>query len=67
VHIADKAWIGNSACILKGVTVGEGAIVAALSVVTKDVPPYHVVAGNPARVVKDLRAQSKPELAADPV
>ena len=50
--IKDNAWIGMSAIILKGVTVGEGAIVAAGSVVTKDVPPHTIVAGVPARVIK---------------
>ena len=43
-----------SAIILKGVTIGEGAIVAAGSVVTKDVPDFTLVAGNPARVIKKL-------------
>lgn len=52
VRIADKVWIGFNAIILKGVVIGEGAIVAAGAVVTKDVPPYSVVAGNPARVVR---------------
>lgn len=54
IIIQDKAWIGFNAIILKGVTVGEGAIVAAGAVVTKDVPPYTVVAGNPAVVVKTI-------------
>lgn len=54
VQINDKAWIGFGATILKGVTIGEAAIVAAGAVVTKDVPPYTVVAGNPARVVRSL-------------
>jgi acetyltransferase-like isoleucine patch superfamily enzyme len=54
IVIGDKVWIGFNAIILKGVHIGEGAIVAAGSVVTKDVPAYTVVAGNPARVVKDL-------------
>lgn len=53
VIIADNVWIGHNAMILKGVTVGEGAIVAAGSVVTKDVPPHSVVAGNPAKVIKE--------------
>lgn len=43
-----------NAVVLKGVTIGEGAIVAACAVVTKDVPPYCVVAGNPAVVVKKV-------------
>ena len=46
-------WIGVSVIILKGVTIGEGAIVAAGSVVTKDVPPYTVVGGVPAKVIKE--------------
>lgn len=57
IHINDKAWIGMNAIILKGVTIGEGAIVGAGSVVTKDVPPWTVVAGNPARVVKKLEIE----------
>jgi len=57
IEIKDNAWIGMDALILKGVTVGEGAIVAARSVVTKDVPPFTVVAGNPAKVVKNLKDQ----------
>lgn len=54
VTIANDVWIGASACVLCGVIIGEGAIVAAGSVVTKDVPPYSVVAGNPARVIREL-------------
>ena len=51
VVIGNKAWVGFNVIILKGVNVGEGAIVGAGSVVTKDVPAYSVVAGNPARIV----------------
>lgn len=54
VVIGDDVWIGFGALILKGVTIGDRAIVAAQSVVTKDVPADAVVAGNPARIVKDL-------------
>jgi acetyltransferase-like isoleucine patch superfamily enzyme len=54
VVIANKAWIGFNVTILKGVTIGEGAVVAACAVVTKDVPPYSVVAGNPAQVIRKL-------------
>jgi len=54
VKIGDKAWIGFNAIILKGVTIGEGAVVAAGAVVTKSVPPWTVVAGNPARVIREL-------------
>ncbi|OOQ58360.1 hypothetical protein BC343_10460 [Mucilaginibacter pedocola] len=54
IVIHDYAWISFNATILKGVTIGEGAIVGACAVVTKDVPPYTLVAGNPARVIKTL-------------
>lgn len=54
IVIGDNVWIGEYAAVLKGVTIGEGAIVASHAVVTKDVPPYTIVAGNPARVVKEL-------------
>jgi acetyltransferase-like isoleucine patch superfamily enzyme len=59
VIIGDKVWIGFNVIILKGVNIGEGAVIAAGAVVTKDVPPYCVVAGNPARVVKDLAKDEK--------
>lgn len=52
ILIKDKAWIGFNSIILKGVTIGEGAIVAAGSLVTKDVPDYAVVGGNPAKIIK---------------
>lgn len=54
IKICSKVWIGHDVTILKGVTIGEGAVVGACSVVTKDVPPYTVVGGNPARVVKNI-------------
>lgn len=49
--IADDVWIGDGALIMRGVTIGRGAVVAARAVVTKDVEPYTVVAGVPARVI----------------
>ena len=58
VIIKSKVWIGFNVTILKGVTIGEGAVVGACSVVTKDVPAWSVVAGNPAQIVKQLQ---KPE------
>ena len=58
VVIEDNVWVGEFSAILKGVTIGKGSIVASHSVVTKDVPPYAIVAGNPARVVKRLKEGS---------
>lgn len=52
IEIGDHVWIGMNVIVLKGVTIGEGAIVAAGSVVNKDVPPHCLVAGVPAKVVK---------------
>jgi len=51
-HIGDGVWIGMRAMIMPGVTIGEGAVIAANAVVTKDVEAYTVVAGNPARPVR---------------
>lgn len=57
IVVEDYAWIGSHALILKGVTIGKGAVVAAGSVVTKDVQPYTIVAGNPARVIRERGAR----------
>lgn len=54
VVIKDKAWIGFNSIILKGVTVGEGSIIGAGSVVTKDVPDWTIVAGNPAKIIREI-------------
>jgi virginiamycin A acetyltransferase len=50
--IGNDVWIGRNACIYSGVSIGDGAVVAGNAVVTKPVPPYAVVAGNPAKIVK---------------
>ena len=52
VWIGSDVWIGHGVTIMSGVTVGHGAVLAAGTLVTKDVPPYHVVGGNPARKIK---------------
>jgi virginiamycin A acetyltransferase len=52
ILIGNDVWIGHGATIMSGVTIGNGAVVAALSVVTKDVPPYAIVGGNPAKIIK---------------
>ena len=56
IVVEDGAWIGGGAIVLDGVRIGRNAVVGAGAVVTRDVPPYTVVVGNPARVVRDLRA-----------
>lgn len=53
IIIGNNVWVGQGAMILKGVKIGDGAVVGAKSLVTKDVPAHCVVAGNPARVVKE--------------
>ncbi len=58
VVIGDKVWVGFNAIVLKGVTIGEGSVVAAGAVVTKNVPAYSVVAGNPAKVIRQLSPES---------
>jgi len=54
IIIEDNVWIGERSTILKGVKIGKGSIIASNTVVTKDVPPFSVVAGNPGKVVKVL-------------
>jgi len=54
ITICDKVWIGFDCTILNGVTIGEGAIVGAKSVVREDIEPWTIVAGNPARVIKRI-------------
>lgn len=52
INVKDDVWIGMDAIIMSGITIGQGAIIAAGSVVVKDVPPYSIVGGNPAKVIK---------------
>lgn len=58
IVIEDHAWINFNSVILKGVTIGKGAIIAAGTIVTKDVPPFVLVGGNPARILKKLNETS---------
>ena len=53
VYIGNDVWIGDRALILPGVHIGDGSIIAAGAVVTKDVPPYSIAAGVPARKIRD--------------
>ena len=56
IVIENYAWLSYNVSVLKGVRIGEGAIIAAGSVVTRDVPPFTLVAGNPAKVIKKLNS-----------
>ncbi len=56
IHIGDGAWVGARVVILPGITVGPGAVIASGAVVTKDVPPHTMVAGVPAKVIRQLPA-----------
>jgi acetyltransferase-like isoleucine patch superfamily enzyme len=59
VRIEANVWIGFDSCVLPGVTIGEGSIVGARSVVTSDVPAFTIVAGNPARVIRPLTPEER--------
>jgi acetyltransferase-like isoleucine patch superfamily enzyme len=64
VRVCRNAWIGHNVFVMKGVTIGEGAIIGVNSVVLSDIPPYSVAIGNPARViVKNLDRPGKAEVA----
>lgn len=58
ITIGDDVWIGGHSCILPGVSIGDGAVIAAGSVVTKDVRPYTVVGGNPAKLLKNQKTRT---------
>lgn len=58
IHIGPDCWLGGNVIVLPGVNIGNGATIGAGSVVTKDVPPYTVVAGNPARIIRTIEASA---------
>lgn len=58
IHIEDHSWIGANVVVLAGVTIGKHAVVAAGSIVTKDIPAYSVAVGNPARVIKQYNFET---------
>jgi len=59
ITIEDEVWIGANSVIVAGVTVGKHSVVAAGSIVTRDVPPYSIVAGNPAKLLKQYNPESE--------
>jgi len=59
IKIGNDVWIGSRAIVLDGVIIGDGAIIAAQSVVTKDVPPYAIVAGVPAKIIRNRFSPTK--------
>jgi acetyltransferase-like isoleucine patch superfamily enzyme len=59
IRIERNVWIGFDACVLPGVTIGEGSVVGARSVVMENVPPFTIAAGNPARVIRSFTAEER--------
>ena len=61
IKVGNDVWIGSDAIILPGVNIGEGCVIGAGSVVTKDVDPYSIVAGNPAKIIKNRTSTGSSE------
>ena len=59
VRIGNRAWLGFNVAVLPGVTIGEGAIIGACSVVTRSIPPWTIAVGNPARLLRELAADER--------
>lgn len=53
IQVQDDVWIGSRVCVLSGVTIGKGSVIGAGSVVTKDIPPFSIAVGSPARVIRN--------------
>ncbi|KIX05754.1 uncharacterized protein Z518_03726 [Rhinocladiella mackenziei CBS 650.93] len=60
INIGKDCWLGGNVIVLPGVTIGEGSTIGAGSVVTKDIPPFHVAAGNPAKILRKIPTQMDP-------
>lgn len=58
IRIERNVWIGFDSCVLPGVTIGEGSIIGARSVVTENIPPFSIAAGNPARIIRKIDNKS---------
>lgn len=67
IHVGHHCWVGTGATVLQGVNIGDGAVVAAGAVVTKDVPPYEVCGGVPAKCIRKRKKQLKYVIGAPPV
>jgi acetyltransferase-like isoleucine patch superfamily enzyme len=65
VRIGNKAWLGRGVIVLPGVTIGEGAVIGAAAVVTKDVPPGHICVGNPGRLLSRTVYDARPDRPAE--
>ena len=59
ILIEDNVWLGESVCVLPGVTIGKGSIIGSLSVVTKNIPPFSIAVGSPAKVIKTFDFNKK--------
>lgn len=67
IKIGSHCWIGTGAIVLQGVTIGDGAVVAAGAVVTKDIPPYQVWGGVPAKFIKERSQELRYEIGSPPI
>ena len=63
ITIKDNCWLASNVVVCGGVTIGEGCVIGAGSVVTKDIPPYSLAAGNPCRVIRQITEKDRMETA----